>query len=315
MTIAPSRIVSLSTVDAHVSNVIKLMGETMGMKYLRMAKNWLFRHDNRNLQRLANMTARNFPFVTMPELAVLTWEWSKKLPHNFDAVVMIPRQGLLAGYCASIWLGIPLTTVDLLGIGEYWYSSTLERPREITRILLVDDSVDSGKHIKSALEQLKDYEVKVGAPYVCKQSRSLVDYPGVVMDPMLFETSMTTSDMIPLGCDIDGVLCEEPSTATPDEDWYRNAKPYFVPAYRFKLIATGRKEEYRKVTEEWLERNHVKYEKLVMRTDNTDLSTKVDAILDTHVRMFIESDKELARMLHLITGVNVVCMGNMWYYG
>ena len=66
----------------------------------------------------------------------------------------MPRQGILPAYYASLHLGLPMTTIDMLKQGKYWASDKTDKKPGFKRALLVDDSVASGKQMEKAVRVL-----------------------------------------------------------------------------------------------------------------------------------------------------------------
>lgn len=73
--------------------------------------------------------------------------------YNFDFIFAIPRGGLVMGVKLSYLLEIPI------------YSNTYEMPKEISRILLVDDVSDTGKTLQKMVNVFKQDDVTVATLY------------------------------------------------------------------------------------------------------------------------------------------------------
>jgi adenine/guanine phosphoribosyltransferase-like PRPP-binding protein len=86
-----------------------------------------------------------------------------KIPQDVDLIVGIPRSGLLAGSVLALHLNIPI--VDLVGFVEnrkikYGRTRSIRNPGLITptdanHILIVDDSVWSGKSMATAVKMIE----------------------------------------------------------------------------------------------------------------------------------------------------------------
>lgn len=91
-----------------------------------------------------------------------------------------------------------------------------------------------------------------------------------VPSPRFFEWNFRNHPVAQISAyDFDGVLCFDPSRRENDDgrrylEFLANAQPLFVPKYRISVIVTSRLEKYRQQTEEWLNRNGIEFNELVM---------------------------------------------------
>jgi len=125
--------------------------------------------------------------------------------------------------------------------------------------------------------------------------------------------------------DIDGVLCRDPSEAENDDGpeyarFLADVQPRFVPSVRIRYLVTCRLEKYRSLTEEWLSRHGIGYDRLVMM----DLPTKAARVASgshatfkasvyrrTDTQLFIESSREQADDIARLSGGDVLCTDTM----
>jgi len=81
--------------------------------------------------------------------------WQRDLPADLDLIVGVPRSGLLAGNLLSLYLNLPLTTVD--GLEEQTILQAGRRLDQndsissVDNILVVDDSVNTGETIEEVV--------------------------------------------------------------------------------------------------------------------------------------------------------------------
>lgn len=258
-----------------------------------------------------------YEFVPFFDFLLVNAEWAKSLPHDVDCIVGIPRLGLITGAIVSISLGKPLTTVERL----IQHKDLNDKVISFKKILLVDDSISTGKTIKKSREEIKNnfpqVEVILAAPYVSTKATEITKHWRVVGDEMFFESDLTEHPRDDIGCDIDGVLCEE---ITPDvknlDDFYKTAKTLFIPKYKLKFIASGRFEQYRKVTEEWLKKNGIEYENLILRNkEKSAIEVKVNAIRKFKPFLFYESLIIESEQIYMRTGCRILCFENKFLYG
>ena len=100
----------------------------------------------RNVKR--NLRGRQLKFVSVDNAIIWTLDWIKTFPTSYDVVIGIPRSGLFFANLVAIKLGLPLTTPDFFKEGKFWHSKKVKNRPDIgmiDRLLLVDDSVDSGR--------------------------------------------------------------------------------------------------------------------------------------------------------------------------
>ncbi|MGA2158534.1 MAG: phosphoribosyltransferase family protein [Dehalococcoidia bacterium] len=269
-----------------------------------------------------------YTFVTIEELVAWTNEWIKSFPINYDAIVGIPRSGLLVASLIAVKLGKPLTTPQLLAENQYWMSNRAETDREIKRILLVDDAVGFG----DSFEQSKPYLAKIGdnisvttaALIVDDTSKNMVDlYYKIIPFPHMYEWNMMHVKKGKLACDMDGVICEECTPAIDSDEesysnWIRNARPYLIPAFEIDVIISNRLEKYRAATVEWLSKHGVQYKELLLwdiefkeEREGKWAQNKVASILKTKPDIVWESGLDQASEIWKSTKIPTLCVDEM----
>ena len=269
-----------------------------------------YRNENRFLIAAYNhmRLASNRPaFVSILDYVLLCEDWVKMLPKDIDIVVAIPRQGLFPAQIASNYLGRALSIPELALKGDYWLSPASEIKPSFKKILLVDDCSTGTRLEKWRRVFSKQYpnaSILTAAPLFNDNYKRKVDYYAHRSgSPKFLEMSLMHNYIDELGTDLDGVLVH-------------GDKALRVPSVKIKLIATSRPESEREATENWLRKNNVRYSELVMRKEGYGaVETKVNAILKHKVKWFWESEREEAIMIHLLSGVPVLCFENMYLYG
>lgn len=259
---------------------------------------------------------RKTRFVTIEDIALLTNEWAANLPKDFDAIVAIPRTGLMTGAIVANQLSLPLSVPEKFP--ECW---GVNRIPEDARVLIVDDSSDTGDTIQKVKISLSNkfpaMTFKTGVPVGKKSGR--IDFIGNVFEKYVIETDiMSYPDTIHVGCDIDGVLCVEPPDGIDEKKlshYYQNARPYKIPRMKLHFIASGRTEVHREVTEAWLKKYNIHYGNLILRNEKSIINTKCDAIMKFSPHLFYESNSVESKMIHLKTGCRVLCFDEMVLYG
>ena len=266
--------------------------------------------------------------------------WLSSIPKDVDIVVGIPRSGMLVANLVSLYLNKPLADIDgflagrVLGLGV---RKKFQDDAEYKRVLVIDDSVLTGRALLEAKEKLRaanaNREYIFGAPYVTPDKTELVDtYFEILPIPRIFEWNLMHHPLISNSCmDIDGILCRDPLPEENDDGpaykkFISEIPVKFGPTEKVKWLVTSRLEKYRALTERWLSKNSIIYENLVM----LDLPNKEDRIRagaqarfkaeiykKTGATLFIESARDQAAEIARLSNKCVVCTdsGEMFYPG
>ena len=299
-------------------------------------QNFLEKSNNKTASRLylqskylkRKFTGTELNFVTVDELVIWTTEWLKSFQDRYDIIVGIPRSGLLVANIIGLKLGIPVTTPELFINNIYWKSNLIPEKEEYTNILLIDDSIFSGKSIEDNMRILnqsrKSIVITKAALMVTNESKSLVDlHYKIVPYPRLFEWNLLHASKGKLASDMDGVICEKcPPGVDCDEElyinWIGNAKPYLIPAFEIALIVSNRLEKYRADTEKWLTRHGVRYKELVLwnlqskqERNGKYAQHKIDVILQYKPDMVWESSFHESKQIFRITKIPTLCVDEM----
>lgn len=274
-------------------------------------------------------------FKNTKELSSDIVHWIPKIPRNIDIVVGIPRSGMLPATLLALHLHKPLASID-----QYVNSRTMQAGRRLgegktfslgdpnTSVLVLDDCVRTGRAMREAQSLLENRDIKneiyYGAVYVTPNSDSIVDcYYEMIPEPQVWEWNIMNHSFLSSACvDIDGVLCRDP-TSEEDEDeaayreFLRTAEPRFIPEVPIQCLVTNRLEMYRTLTERWLERHGIEYERLVMedlpskevqREAKRHVAHKAEAYLESDAELFIESEQWQAAGIARAAAKPVYCV-------
>lgn len=256
-----------------------------------------------------------------------------RVPTGTDLIVGVPRSGLLAANLLALHINLPFTDVEGFVEGRILQSGSRMKSfvkpfEEYKKILVLEDSVWSGKSIREVKEKLHglypDKEITYAAVYVAPETTDKIDiYFAVCPGPRIFEWNMMHHDLLENCCvDIDGVLCKDPTEEENDdgpnyEHFLCNVEPFFLPSRTIGVIVTNRLERYRALTEEWLAKNNIKYNKLVMldlptkearQKANNYGGFKASVYLKYDCWLFIESSIWQAQQIADISGKPVYCV-------
>jgi|GEM_PF-5709596 len=141
---------------------------------------------------------------------------------SFDLVVGVPRSGLLAGFFASLATGCPLTDPAGLRAGVILFP----RQKIITisdkrlRVLVIDDSINSGSSIKEAREQLADLEHKYEFVFCAAYGDRNSPHANMILEhvpsPRFYEWNILHHDLLAaVTVDIDEVVLGAAGHAQP----------------------------------------------------------------------------------------------------
>jgi uncharacterized HAD superfamily protein len=263
-------------------------------------------------------------FVNYTQLVRDITNWLPRLPYDIDAVIPVPRSGI-----------IPSTVIALarnIGVADYQGGCTggfrFEK-KEIRKALVLDDSALTGKAIVKArkLTSSLPFECIYGAVYVSQRARPHLDvFFKLLETPRLFEWNVFHHSILKSSCvDIDGVLCEDPTARQNDdgpryEKFLYTARPLYVPRVKVAALVTNRLEKYRKQTEAWLRNYNVDYDKLIMHPAKSKqeriatashASHKANAYSAGPYRLFIESSLKQATAIKQLTGKPVLSIESM----
>ena len=259
-----------------------------------------------------------------------------KVPRDVDLIVGIPRSGLLAANILALYLNLPFTDLEgflagkILSIGRTRRNhSQVQSIADCKKILVIDDSLRTGKTIKMAKDKIGEstsHEILFSAVYVAPEAKDEVDiYFEICKLPRIFEWNLMHHKFLESSCvEIDGVLCHAPkieeSSGAKYLTFIQSAQPLFLPTICIGNIVTSRSEKYRKQTEKWLDKHSILYKNLFMldssihedeikQSHRTTLKAKV--YRQTKARLFIEGDFEDSVRIHKKTHKPVICVEKM----
>ena len=261
--------------------------------------------------------------------------WLGRLPGDLDLIVGIPRSGLLAANILALHLNLPLTDVDGLLEGRIIQSGARSKSNDPTsmlskgrNILVLDDSVLRGKQMELTRGRITaantPHTIYYAAVYVAPGHEHQLDFfCEILPTPRCFEWNVMHHSMLVNCCiDVDGVLCKDPNEYENDDgihydNFIKHAEPLLIPTEPVGWLVTCRLEKYRTLTEEWLDRQGVKYNKLFMMSfpskaarmaSNSYGAYKAAIYRETGADLFIESSFKQAVEIAKLSGKDVLCM-------
>lgn len=253
---------------------------------------------------------------------------------KYDAIVGIPRSGMIPATLLATHLQMPLADVE--GFCANRVNKRFHTKVEAKRILLVDDTVNKGRAMQWAVDYIKarrpDAKITRFAVWHSKSTEpGMVDITfGLCPSPRVFAWNISKHVRLPnWGFDFDGVLCRDPTNEENDdgpryEHFLSNVEPLFLPTRPIGHIITGRLEKYRTLTEKWLSDKGVVYESLTMMpyADKKERMARGDRggwkakeALKRGVEMFVESSDKQARIIAKEANIPVWCtLSQQAYY-
>lgn len=255
-----------------------------------------------------------------------------KLPSDLDLIIGHTRYGMLLANIISLKLNVPYVGLHAFLRNERLTDSDssgfLARCRDAAKVLIVDDVGSAVTPIREAAAEVKkqfsgDVSTLIAFPNTPEVDHA--DYHLEIVDgPRVFEWSMMHDPLITNAClDIDGVLCIDPIDEENDDGenyfrFLRDTPPLHIPSRPVAHLVTNRLEKYRRETEQWLQRQGVRYGQLHM----LNLSSAAERQrLRIHYRfkaevyrnlpdapLFIESEKAQAVGIMEATGKPVFCI-------
>ena len=259
-----------------------------------------------------------------------------KIPSDIDLIVGVPRSGIIPAYMLSLALNKQVCSLPefLSGkFGENGISRKIQTPKEIKKVLIVDDTVNMGTSITKVKDRiLSVYGDKYEYVYMAIYGVNNDSYKfmNICLDflpqPRMFQWNYLNHAFLEnAGFDIVGVLCIDQTEKENDdgnnyEHFILNARPLYIPKVKIGAIITSRLEKYRPQTEKWLKQHNIEYGKLYMldgvtaeERRNQNLHAKYKAnIYKKHpeLKMFVESDINQAKEIAKLTNKQVFCATN-----
>lgn len=273
-------------------------------------------------------------FRTVGQMSACIARNLDRLPRDVDVIVGVPRSGSLAANLLALHMNLPLTDVQgllegkLMDGGKRLRGSIPDDPRLCKKVLVLDDSILSGKSMAKVRRQFEDAaiqaEVVYATVYGTSRSEDLVDVCFEICEwPRMFEWNYMHHPFLAEACvDIDGVLCVDPSKHQNDDgpryrEFVLTAPPLYIPSRKVFALVTSRLEKYRAETEEWLTRNGIEFDHLFMldlpdgetrRRLNCHAQFKADIYSKLKTRIFIESNPRQAAEIARLAKRPVICV-------
>lgn len=230
-------------------------------------------------------------YVTLNELCKTIRDNIWKVPRDIDFIIGNPRSGMIAAGIIASFLNVPMIDVNSFVAGakpsggnRLMYFMSGHTPTR--KVLVVDDTVSSGRSMNKVKEKLSGF-TGIQFVYMCVYMEGLgIDTVDFYMEDLrAFTKNFTTivfyewnimqhheEFMERFLFDIDGVFCLEPPDERNEEEYLKyieNATPLFIPRTKIGGIITFRLLKNKEITQRWLEKVGITYDKLMMFNANS----------------------------------------------
>lgn len=286
-------------------------------------------------------------YITISDLSYTIRKNIWKIPRDIDFIIGIPRSGMIAASIISSYLNVPLIDIDsfINGIKPYGglrlnYFNKNHIPTN--RALVIDDTVFNGKSMKEAKNKLSRNK-NIDFKYLCVYlegtginnvdiyledvRRYTKDFPNVLYEWNILQHG--ESLMGKFLFDMDGVFCVDPPDERSEKEYMNyieNATPLFIPRTKIGGIVTYRLIKNQGITQKWLEKYGIIYNKLIMFPANTWSERHNSNITPEEYKskyykehseyiLFIESSDYQAKIISDISHKPVYCVETNRMYG
>ena len=271
-------------------------------------------------------------FISYKELAADVITWSESLPRELDVIIGVPRSGMLPASILALHRNVRLTTVEMLAQEQVLEGGQRDQHKKIKTGLVIDDSILTGRSLRTAAETLRHVKVKLfyAGVYLKPGAESTYLYHRKVPIPRIFEWNWLHSYWSQRACfDIDGVLCRDPTSEENDDGlryrkFIHTATPKHIPTVEIHTLVTSRLEKYRIDTAKWLDKYKIRYQSLIMHPAGTKQARmqagdhaqrKADAYIKSGCHLFVESSTRQAKTIAEIAKRPVLCTATMQLHG
>lgn len=253
------------------------------------------------------ITEGRIDFITLAQLGKDSVTLASMLPSDVDAIVAVPRSGMIPASIVACMLHLPLLTIVGGVLTPCGSGCRLPckgvHPR---RLAFIDDTLAGG----SAQRRLIEDGLLVGDHVHAVVYSSVEHGPHLYVKhlpfPHLLEWNLFNSGYITsIATDMDGILCQNPP--------HGDTLLYTPRKQPIKAIITARPTTERLATIKWLDAHGVQYNRLYMwphKTPATDSSAlalwKSKMVRESGSEWYIESEPGLADMIRT-HGVRVLC--------
>lgn len=237
-----------------------------------------------------------------------------KIPRDVDLIVGIPRSGTMVANILALYLNLPFTDIDKFVSGGLIKTGSTRKCKnwikeisEAKHVLIVDDSVSSGKAINETKEFVKKNGVGCRITYLAVYAlaascRKVDIYFELCEQPRMFEWNYMHHWALEYCCmDINNIILEK----------VRQRKiPKFIPTQKVGgLIVCGLEENEN--TEEWLKEYGIEYNNISLVKNGSNIAEEIARIYKkSKYILFFEYDEKMAQNICVLSGKPVFCVSS-----
>lgn len=267
-----------------------------------------------------------------------------KIPQDVDLIVGVPRSGMIPALMIAELLHRRCATLDEFVGGTAMTCGARQRlmsKSQNKKVLIIDDTVNKGGAMQQTRERVQpmqgEYDITFAGVYA--RGRDAKEKVDIWLEDIytpnggwyMYEWNIlhhTVNKTLQSMWDIDGLVCKNPpkdKDLSAYEAYLPEAVPMIIPTTTVGAFVTYRLEKYRAITEQWLCRQGITYNRLLM-FDAPDRDTR-KAMMSAaehkamHYRqaawahLFVESDARQAERIYQLTSKPVFCYENGLVYG
>lgn len=232
-----------------------------------------------------------------------------KIPRDVDLIVGIPRSGTMVANILALYLNLPFTDIDKFVSGGLIKTGSTRKCKnwikeisEAKHVLIVDDSVSSGKAINETKNLIKEKGIESHITYLAVYAlaascRKVDIYFELCEQPRMFEWNYMHHWALEYCCmDINNIIFEK----------VRQRKiPKFIPTQKVGgLIACEN-------AEEWLKEYGIEYDNICLVKNESNIAEEIARIYKkSKYILFFEYDEKMAQNICVLSGKPVFCVSS-----
>ncbi|CAM4196943.1 phosphoribosyltransferase [Vreelandella rituensis] len=234
-----------------------------------------------------------------------------KFSGDWDLVVGIPRSGMVPAYMIALALNVNCTDISSW-VNNYPLKKGVTRglrkelssPWDAEKVLIVDDSIMSGKSLKSEIDALPDWLASRASTLAVYSSKPIRNDVDIILDflphPRAFEWNIFHHNVMSRSCIcLEGMISEGGPGGDKDAMCFR-----YIPSRIIDTIVTCQNESSRHEVEAFLASCGISYQNLVMADNDTNVMAmdslvrfKVETFMASAAELFIEENSDQARLI------------------
>lgn len=251
-----------------------------------------------------------------------------KLSGDWDLVVGIPRSGMVPAYMIALALNVNCTDISSWlhnyplkkGITR-GLKKNLSLPWEAEKVLIVDDSIMSGKSMKAEIDSLPDWLLARASTLAVYSSKPIRNDVDIILEflpyPRVFEWNIFHHNIMSRSCVcFEGMVLEGEAGSDKIAMHFR-----YMPSGVIDTIVSCQNESSRHEVETCLVSSGILYKNLVMVDNDTNVMEidslvkfKIETFIASSADLFIEDNADQARLICREANKPVFCLSDNCIY-